>query len=75
MIGENRERDSAWGSLWLLLLPQSKDMLVRLTDNSKLAVGVNVSVDGCFSLCVGTIDYTVQHVPRLRPKINDDKMD
>lgn len=34
---------SAWP-----FLPQSKDMLLRLIDGSKLGVGVN----GCLSLCV-----------------------
>ncbi len=28
-------------------LPQSKDMQVRLTGDSELPVGVNVSVNGC----------------------------
>uniref|UniRef100_A0A3Q3EPZ8 Elongation of very long chain fatty acids protein n=1 Tax=Labrus bergylta TaxID=56723 RepID=A0A3Q3EPZ8_9LABR len=42
-------------------LPQSKDMLVRLTADSKLSVGVNVSVAGCLSL---------YHFMRERPKLN-----
>ncbi len=33
-------------------LPQSEDMQVRLISDSKLPVGVNVSVDCCVSLYV-----------------------
>lgn len=32
-------------------LSQSKDKQIRLIDDSKLAVGVNVSMNGCLSLC------------------------
>merc|ERR1712035_232177 len=43
-------------SAWVLsgfsgFLPQSKDMHVRLIGDSKLPVGVNVSVSGCLSMC------------------------
>ncbi len=42
-----------------------KDMQVRLTGDSKLAVGVNVSVSGCLSLYVGPVTdwQPVQGVP------------
>ncbi len=33
-------------------LPQSKDMQVRLTGDSKMPVGVDVSLSGCLSLYV-----------------------
>lgn len=36
-------------------LPQSKDIQVRLTGDSRLAVGVNVSVNVSQSLCVSLV--------------------
>ncbi len=41
-------------SAWALsaVLPQSKDVQVRLTGDSKLPAGVIVSVNGCLSLYV-----------------------
>ncbi len=45
--------------------PQSKDMQVRLIGDSKLPVGVHVSVSGCLSLyvCPVTDWRPVQGVP------------
>ncbi len=37
------------------VLPQSKDMQATLTGDSKLPVGVNVSMNGCFSLYVSHV--------------------
>ena len=50
-------------------LSQSKDMQVRFIVDSKLPVGVNVSVNGCLSLCVSPVIVwrPVHGVPRLRP--------
>ena len=44
---------------------------VRLTGDSKLPVGVNVSVNGCSSLYVSPVMnwQLVQGVPRLHPKM------
>ncbi len=36
-------------------LPQTEDMQVRLIHDSKLPVGVNVSMNGCLSLCVSLV--------------------
>ena len=49
-------------------------MQVRLIGDSKLPVGVNVSVSGCLSLYVGpVIDWRpVQGVPRLSPNASWD---
>ncbi len=33
----------------------SRDMQVRLTDDSKLPVDMNVSMNGCLSLCVSPV--------------------
>lgn len=47
------------------LLPQSIDMHLRLIRDSKLSVGENVSINGCFSLYIGPVVHwwTVQGVP------------
>lgn len=37
------------------VLPQSKDIQVRLIGDSKLPIGVIVSVTGCLSLCVSPV--------------------
>ena len=58
-------------------LPQSKDMQHnRLTDDSKLPVGVNMSVSGCLSLCVSPeMNWRlVQGVPRLSPRVGWDRL-
>lgn len=34
---------------------ESKDMLVKLTSNSKLTVGVNVRINACLPLCVSPV--------------------
>ncbi len=68
---------SVW-SLYVLLmsvcvpsdfLPQSQDMQVRLIGDSKLPVGVNVSVNGCLSLYVSPVRnwQLVQGEPRPCP--------
>ena len=53
-------------------LPPSKNMLVRVFDDSKLSLGVSVSVNGCLSrlsLCGPVMDWRpVQGVPRLSPE-------
>ncbi len=51
-------------------LPQSKDMQVRLTGDSKFPVGVNMSVSGCLSLYVGPMTdlRPVQSVPHRSPQ-------
>ena len=56
--------------------PQSKDMQVRLTGDSKLTVGVNVSVNGCLCLCVSPVMTwrLVQGVPRLSPVVSWDRL-
>ena len=52
-------------------LPPSKNMHVRLIDDSKLSLGVSVRVCGCLSrlsLCGPVMDWRpVQGVPRLSP--------
>lgn len=46
-------------------LPQTKNMQVRLIGDSKLPIGVNVSVNGC------VIDWRpVQGVPHLSPIVS-----
>lgn len=49
------------------LLPQSKDLHVRLIGDSKLSVDVNVSMNDCLFLCVSLSKdcKPVQGVPRL----------
>lgn len=37
-------------------LPHSKDMPVRLIDDSKLPIAVNVTMNGCLSLYVGPVN-------------------
>ena len=53
-------------------LPPSKNMHVRLIDDSKLSLGVSVIVCGCLcrlSLCGPVMDWrSVQGVPRLSPE-------
>lgn len=39
---------------WMVSLPQSKDIYVRLTGDSKFLIGVIVSVTCCLSFCVWT---------------------
>ncbi len=53
------------------VLLKSRDMQVRLTGGSKLPVGVNVSVNGCLSLCVSPVTAwrPVQGGPHLSPKL------
>ena len=62
--------------VWVLsgysgFLPPSKNMHVRLIDDSKLSLGVSVSVCGCLSclsLCGPVMDWRpVQGVPLLSP--------
>merc|ERR1712035_59525 len=70
-------------SAWVLsgysgFLPQSKDMQVgdRLIGDSKLTVGVNVSMNGCLSLRVSpaTVWRPVQGVPCLSPNVSWDRL-
>ncbi len=63
-------------SAWVLsgyssFLPQSKDMQFRLIGDSKLPVGVNVSVNGCLSLYVSpAVNWRlVQGVPHPHPML------
>ena len=53
-------------------LPPSKNMHVRLIDDSKLSLGVSVSMHGCLSrlsLCGPVMDWrSVQGVPCLSPE-------
>ena len=51
-------------------------MQVRLTGDSKLTVGVNVSVNGCLCLCVSPVMTwrLVQGVPRLSPVVSWDRL-
>lgn len=53
-------------------LPQSKAIQVRLTGDSRLAVGVNVSVNGSQSLCVSLVRdwWRVQGLRPMTPKIS-----
>ena len=64
------------GSLRVLrLLPtvQKKNMHVRLIGDSKLSLGMSVSLCGRLSLCVPVMDWRpVQGVPHLSP---DDRWD
>lgn len=48
----------------------------RLISNSKLAIGVNVSVNGCLSLCVGPVIVwgPVRGEPRLSPIVSWDRL-
>ena len=48
----------------------------RLIGDSKLPVGVNVSVNGCLSLCVSPVIVwrPVQGVPRLSPSVSWDRL-
>ena len=54
------------------LPPSKKNMHVRLIDDSKLSLGVSVSVNGCLSrlsLCGPVMDWrSVQGDPASRPK-------
>jgi len=51
----------------------SENMHVRLTGDSKLSLGVSVSVHGCLSLCGPVMDWRpVQGVPRLLPNDSRD---
>ena len=51
--------------------PKTCRLGTRLIDNSKLSVGVNVSVNGCLSLCVSPaiVWRPVQGVPCLSPDV------
>ena len=64
------------GSLWVVRLPPTVQKVVRLIGDSKLSIGVSVSVCGCLSrlsLCGPVMDWRpVQGVPRLSP---DDRWD
>ncbi len=42
-------------SLLVGFLPQSKDVQVRLLGDFKLPLGVNVSLNGCLSICVSPV--------------------
>lgn len=42
-------------SRYSCFLPQSRDIKVGLIGDSKLPVGVNVSVNGCLPLCVSPL--------------------
>jgi len=56
-------------------LPPSKNMRVRLIGDSKLSVGVSVSVHECLSLCGPVIDWRpVQSVPHLSPNDSWDRL-
>ena len=59
-------------------LPPSKNMHVRLIDDSKLSLGVSVSVNGCLSrlsLRGPVMDWRpVQGVPRLSPNDHWDRL-
>ena len=58
-------------------LSQSKDTQVnRLIGDSKLSIGVNVSVNGCLSLCVSPVIVwrPVQGVLRLSHSISWDRL-
>lgn len=60
------------GSFRVLFPPQSQDLQERWIGNSKLSLGVNVSVDYCLSLCVvSVINWClVRDVPCRHPKIH-----
>ncbi|XP_060770970.1 uncharacterized protein LOC132881920 [Neoarius graeffei] len=51
-------------------------MQVRLTGDSKLTIGVNVSANGCLCLCVSPVMTwcLVQGVPRLSPVVSWDRL-
>ena len=59
-------------------LPTSKNMYVRLIGDSKLSLGVSVSLHGCLShlsLCGPVMDWQpVQCVPCLSPNANRDSL-
>ena len=56
-------------------LPPPENMHVRLTGDSKLSVGVSVSVHGCVSLCGPAMDWRpVQGVPCVLPNDNWDSL-
>lgn len=68
-------------SAWVLseysgFLTQSKDMQVRLTGNSKLPIGLNVSVIDCLSMYVGPLMNwrLVQGVPHCSPIVSWDQL-
>ncbi|XP_078026211.1 uncharacterized protein LOC117258684 isoform X1 [Epinephelus lanceolatus] len=56
--------------------PKTCRLGTRLIDNSKLSVGVNVSVNGCLSLCVSPVIVwrPVQVVPCLSPDVSWDRL-
>ncbi len=53
--------------VWVIRDSSHNPKQVRLTGNSKLPVGVNVSVNGCLSPCVSPVKNwrLVQGVPHL----------
>ena len=66
--------------MWVLpvyssFLQRSKNMHVRLIGDTKLSLGVCVSVHGCLSLCGPVIDWRpVQGVPCLSPNGSGDRL-
>merc|ERR1711980_625 len=56
--------------------PKTCNLGTRLIDYSKLSIGVNVSVNGCLSLCVSPaiVWRPVQGVPCLSPNVSWDRL-
>ena len=67
-------------SAWVLsgfsgFLPQSKNMHVRSIGDSKLSLGVNVSVNGCVSLCGPAMNWRlIQGVTLPSPQDSWDRL-
>jgi len=65
--------------VWVLsgLLPPPKNMYVKLSGDSKLSLGVSVSVDGCVSrLCGPAMDWRpAQGVTRLSTNDSWDRLE
>ena len=90
-VARSKVRNPAWGpSVWSLhvlvlawvftgysgFLSQSKDMQVRFIVDSKLPVGVNVTVNGCLSLCVSPVIVLrpVKGVRQPSPNVSCDRL-